>query len=52
MGQYPSTSAVPGAPPGRDADEGALRDAVKELPDWSVHAEQQVPLPDTRKKIE
>lgn len=34
-----------------EADEGALREGIKDFPDWSVHSEQQYPLPDTRKKI-
>lgn len=34
-----------------DADEVSLRDTLKTLPGWSVHAEQQIPLPDTRKTL-
>jgi hypothetical protein len=35
-----------------DADESALREQIKNLPGWSVHPEQQYPLPDTRQKID
>ena len=34
-----------------DADESALREKIKDLHGWSIHAEQQYPLPDTRKKV-
>ena len=34
-----------------EADEGALRKQVDGLNGWSMHPEQQIPLPDTRQKI-
>jgi hypothetical protein len=35
-----------------DGDEAALRRKIGGLQGWSLNPEQQVPLPDTRKKIE
>jgi len=35
-----------------DADEPALRERLKGMPDWSMHPEETYALPDTRKKIE
>jgi hypothetical protein len=35
-----------------DADEAALRKELGGLQGWSLHPEQQYPLPDTRHKID
>jgi hypothetical protein len=35
-----------------DADEAALRKKLEGMPGWSLHPEQQIPLPDTRHKID
>ena len=35
-----------------DADEAAVREKIRGMPGWSVHPEQQYPLPDTRLKID
>jgi hypothetical protein len=32
-------------------DESTLQAKLKDLPDWSLHSLNEVPLPDTRKKI-
>ncbi|MGA8312858.1 MAG: hypothetical protein WB755_22700 [Terriglobales bacterium] len=34
-----------------DGEESALREKLKEMPDWSIHAEKGYPLPDTRQKL-
>lgn len=34
-----------------DGQESALREKLKKLPGWSMHPEQDYPLPDTRQRI-
>lgn len=34
-----------------DGGEAALRDKLKAMPGWSMHPEQEIPLPDTRQTI-
>jgi hypothetical protein len=35
-----------------EGDEAALRKKIDDLQGWSLHPEQQYPLPDTRHKID
>jgi hypothetical protein len=35
-----------------DADEATLRMKIAGMPGWSLHPEQQIPLPDTRRRID
>jgi hypothetical protein len=35
-----------------DGDEAVLRKQLEGMPGWSLHTEQQIPLPDTRHKID
>jgi hypothetical protein len=35
-----------------DGDDSALRENLKDLPDWSTHPEREYPLPGTRKTLE
>jgi hypothetical protein len=34
-----------------DGEEPSLREKLKDMPEWSIHPEQDYPLPDTRKKL-
>jgi hypothetical protein len=34
-----------------DGEESALREKLKGMPGWSIHPEQEYPLPDTRRKL-
>jgi hypothetical protein len=34
-----------------DGEEPALRKTLKSMPEWSLHSEQTLSLPDTRKRI-
>jgi len=34
-----------------DGEESTLRQKLKEMPGWSIHPEQEYPLPDTRQKL-
>jgi hypothetical protein len=35
-----------------DAEDSVLRDKIKGMAGWSIHPEQQYPMPDTRQKID
>lgn len=34
-----------------DGEESALREKIKEMPEWSIHPEKGYPIPDTRQKL-
>jgi hypothetical protein len=34
-----------------EGEDSALREKIKEMPEWSIHPEKGYPIPDTRQKL-